>query len=406
MRIALLSYEFPPAVAIGGIGSYSWSASQMLARAGHEVVVYCAGTPGQVELTDKVRVVRIDCPDRYRFPALVAAEVAKAHRECAFDVAESPEYAAEGGALREIVPDLPHVVRLHTPHYLVRELNFVPATRRQQWRFCLGALRRGRFAWLRNTPPSHEPIDDLERAVILAADHVAAPCRSIRDLVSARWGLDPAQCSVTPNVYTPPPALLALPPAETEPRILFLGRLEFRKGVLELAAAIPAVLAQHPAARFVFAGPALPLAGGRGDTMDLLRRRLAGHLDRIEFTGPLDAAGVERELARASIAVFPSRWENFPNVCLEAMSAARAVVGSSAGGMADMIEDGVSGLLVPPHDPASIARTLNALLGEPARIPVLGQNARRRVLDMFSERAVLPLQLAGYEEAIRRAQTR
>lgn len=406
MRIALISYEYPPAVAIGGIGSYTWSASHMLVRGGHEVVVFAAGQPGQSERTNAVEVVRLDCPDRYRFAPLVARALAGRHRAQAFDVVESPDYAAEGGALGEILPGLPRVVRLHTPHFLVRELNHVPPTRWQQLRFALGALRRGRWAWLSPKPVAEESTDPLERAVIAGADHVAAPCRSIRDLVAARWKLDPSRWSVIPNVYTPPANLLALPPADGEARVLFVGRLEYRKGVLELARAIPAVLRRHPSARFVFAGPALPRAGGRGDTMDELRQLLLAQAAQVEFTGALDAAGVEREFARATIAVFPSRWENFPNVCLEAMSAARAVIGSSAGGMADMIEDGVSGLLVPPRDVAALEHALDTLLREPARRALFGRNARERVLALFSEAAVLPQQLAGYGAARRHAASR
>lgn len=406
MRIALISYEYPPAVAIGGIGSYSWSAAHMLARAGHEVTVFSAGEPGQAERSTAVEVVRLRISDRYQFAPAVAAAVAAAHRSHAFDVAESPEYAAEGAELRQVIPGLPHVVRLHTPHFLVRELNHVPPALSQQARFFLGAIRRGRLAWLRRSPAAAEPIDEREAAVSREADHIAAPCRSIRDLVASRWNLEPSRCSVIPNVYTPPASLLALPPAGTDPRILFLGRLEYRKGVLELASAIPRVLARHPGARFIFAGPALPLSGNRGDTAGQLRSLLRDHLANVEFTGPLDTAAVERELARANIAIFPSRWENFPNVCLEAMSAARAVVGSSAGGMADMIEDGISGVLVPPRDSSAIVRALDTLLGEPTRLAAMGRHARQRVIELFSERAVLPLQLAGYEAAIRHAATR
>jgi glycosyltransferase involved in cell wall biosynthesis len=406
MRLALISFEYPPAVAVGGIGTYAWHASHMLARAGHDVEVFTAGSPTQPEKTRAIKVFRVEASDRPAFREAVVGPFLERHRAIPFEVVESPEYGAEGAGVHAAVPELASVVRLHTPHFLVHELNRLPLTVGQRLRFSLGALRRGRLAWLRESQHDLVERDRIERENALRADAVAAPCKSILDLVSARWGLDLKRCLVFPNQFTPESALLSAGKAPGNKRVLFVGRLEFRKGILELALAIPGVLQRHPAARFVFVGPAMLRGGADRDTAGLIRRQLKQHVDSLEFTGPLDKAGVIGELAKSDIAVFPSRWENFPNVCLEAMSACRAVVASSAGGMAEMIEDGASGLLIPPRNPQSIAAAINQLLDRPETAIAMGTAARNRVLNFYSENAVLPQQLACYIQAVEHAKER
>ena len=103
-------------------------------------------------------------------------------------------------------------------------------------------------------PARYAPPVDKERVHIADADEVAAPCRSIGKLVTEAWNLDPARVAWFPCPYVAKPEMLAIP-AETETNMVtFLGRLERRKGVLNLAAAIPMVLKKHPAARFQFVG--------------------------------------------------------------------------------------------------------------------------------------------------------
>jgi glycosyltransferase involved in cell wall biosynthesis len=99
--------------------------------------------------------------------------------------------------------------------------------------------------------------------------------------------------------------------------------------------------------------------------------------------------------------VYPSLWENFPNVCLEAMSAARAVIGSSAGGMAEMLDEGACGRLVDPHDYKNLARQIISLLDSPRERIRLGQLARSKVLSAYNEEHIGEATENIYLEAIR-----
>jgi glycosyltransferase involved in cell wall biosynthesis len=88
------------------------------------------------------------------------------------------------------------------------------------------------------------------------------------------------------------------------------------------------------------------------------------------------------------------------------MSAARGVIGSSSGGMAELIEDGRTGLLVPHRSPEAIAKAIVALLRAPQRRMAMGRAARKRVLTTYSANAIGPLQEASYARAINRAKIR
>src|ERR1043166_4437880 len=88
---------------------------------------------------------------------------------------------------------------------------------------------------------------------------------------------------------------------------------------------------------------------------EYLEQLLAPWKANVTFTGHVPHDNITDVFRRIDIAVLPSLWENFPIACLEAMSAARGVIGSSAGGMAEQLDGGNAGILVPPRKPKQIA---------------------------------------------------
>ena len=124
--------------------------------------------------------------------------------------------------------------------------------------------------------------------------------------------------------------------------------------------------------------------------------------DHLEFTDYLPIAKVHEYFGQTDICVFPSHWENFPNVCLEAMAAGRGVIGSSAGGMAEMLDGGKVGLLVKPEAPAEIAAAILRLLRDPAERKRLGALARQRVLSEYNDETIGAVLEKSYTLAIQR----
>ncbi|MBA3848427.1 MAG: hypothetical protein C0502_00345 [Opitutus sp.] len=401
LRVALISFEFPPAVAIGGIGTYAAQAARSLANHGVSPVVFSAGISAGVERTEEgVTVHRIAAADRRTFaPALVPALLAE-HARRPIDLIEAPEIGPEGAEAFAALPSAARVVKLHTPTFLLERLGSDPLPPGARLRFFLGALRRGR--WQTAPSPRRSIADeDPECRGARLADEVAAPCAAIAELVGKEWSLPTDRLSIFPLPYSPPAALLALDPPEAVRTVGFLGRLEPRKGVLEMAEAIPQMLRAAPHLRFRFIGPSWPFQGG--DMRAWIERRLTRHRAAMEFTGAVSPGDIPAQLARCDAVVLPSRWENFPYACWESLAAARVVIGSAAGGMADVIEPGVSGLLIPPRAPAAIAAAVLSLLGMPGRCGALAAKGRARVLELLAPERVLPLQLASYARARARA---
>ena len=160
--------------------------------------------------------------------------------------------------------------------------------------------------------------------------------------------------------------------AAPEERIVFyIGRLVHEKGVDTLIDAIPKVLAARNAAKFIIAGtgPAAEHLKGRA--------RLLGIADRVYFAGFIDDKTRARLMRLAEMAVFPSLYEPFGIVALEAMAAGRPVVVSDVGGLGEIVTHGVNGFKCYPGDANSLASTILEVLSKPR----LAAQAAARALD-------------------------
>jgi glycogen(starch) synthase len=114
---------------------------------------------------------------------------------------------------------------------------------------------------------------------------------------------------------------------------------------------------------------------------------LASDLDLsrdVSFLGSVSHRAAQDLMSQAAFVVVPSSWEAFGQVCLEAMAAAKAVVGSNNGGIGEIVLNGTTGLLVPPHDPDSLAAAIDKLAGDPGLSRQMGLAGRRRVEAYFT----------------------
>lgn len=404
MRIALISAEFSGTVHAGGIGTYMRNVANMLVARDHQVEVFAAGAETASEIRpDGLRLNIVRCGVRGDFPQLIAPVFLSRHRAEPFDVAEGAEFLAETSEVARGAPELPLVLKLHTPGVLISMIDAEVLPLSAKARFILGGLRRGKLVspyWRYNAAT------DYERDNMRTASATTAPCHAIVRTVGALWGIEPNDISVIPNVFVGSEALLLVPIETRTKAISFIGRLETRKGVLDLADAIPLVLREVKDARFRLVGRSMTYPGTGEEIGAMLRRRLNPVSHAVEFIDSVPHDQVHQFYATSDICVLPSIWENFPNVCLEAMAAGRGVVGSSAGGMAEMIEDGRTGLLVPPRDPRAIANAIISMLRDPVRREEMGRAARAHVLKTYSPDVIAPLQEESYLSAIKRARAR
>jgi len=170
--------------------------------------------------------------------------------------------------------------------------------------------------------------------------------------------------------------------------VLFVGRLVERKGVPYLIEAL--ALVGDASIRLVIVGE-----GPERPKLEEVARRLGGGVaDRVAFRGKISATELQAAYAGASAFVLPSVFdargdtEGLGVVALEAMNYGTPVVASRIGGIPDVVEDGVTGLLVPPGDAAALAAALRRVLGEPGLGRRLGEAGRRRLHEQFSWEAI------------------
>ncbi len=172
------------------------------------------------------------------------------------------------------------------------------------------------------------------------------------------------------------------------PTVLFVGRLVERKGVLYLIEAIGRL--RDASIRLVIVGD----GPERPKLEDAARRLGGGVADRVEFRGKISATELQAAYAGANAFVLPSVFdargdtEGLGVVALEAMNYGTPVVASRIGGIPDVVEDGVTGLLVPPGDAAALAAALRRVLDEPGLARKLGEAGRRRLHEQFSWEAI------------------
>lgn len=213
------------------------------------------------------------------------------------------------------------------------------------------------------------------------ADRVLAP--SAATAAELRRDYRAGEVAVVPNamgeagavVVDGPEAAIGVPP---EPGyLLVVGRLRIRKGVDVLLAAMPALLSRHPAARLLIAGD--------GEHRAALEQAAAALVlgEAVSFLGRADAARVRRLLRGAVALVVPSIYEGMPLVVLEAMEASVPVIASRVSGIPEVVEDGRTGWLVPPEEPASLAAALAAALDDPAEAGRRGAAGRQRLAARF-----------------------
>ncbi|MBI2359835.1 MAG: GT4 family glycosyltransferase PelF [Deltaproteobacteria bacterium] len=164
------------------------------------------------------------------------------------------------------------------------------------------------------------------------------------------------------------------------PLIGMICRLKPLKGIDYFLEAAAIVLHRFPDARFL-------IVGGDGDDR-AYRRELEGYARDLALEGRVFfmefRLDVPEVLAELALSVLPSLSEGLPNSVLEAMAAGVPVVATRVGGNPEAVEDGVSGLLVPPQDSAALARAMCRILRDPELASRFGQVGRRRVAEQFS----------------------
>lgn len=405
MNIAYVSFECPPDTAVGGIATYVLQVAKMMKNRGHHVEVFTASPTRSVsECFEGVLVHRVQTESREHFPKQIVTIFQQRHSEIRFDVLESPEYMGDGYEIKKLFPSLPLVVKLHTPDSLMKQLETfykgIHISSYTKFRFLLGGWIRGQkreVYW--NYERWKQKEKDIEYLITSLADQIHTPSLSLGDIVAKEWQLPRETIIHVPNPFVPNARFLDIPVGGSGNKMVtFMGRLEVRKGIIELIKAVPLILEAVPGSQFQFVGKSMGFVPGMS-MKDYISSKLEKYKDRISFL-KVDSSQIPGVLKETDVCVFPSIWENFPNVCLEAMSAGKAIVASKEGGMRDMLEQPVAGLLIDPLNHREIADAVIRLLNDKALRVELGKAAREKIVQAYSSERIGSLMEKQYSSLL------
>ncbi|NLW44846.1 MAG: glycosyltransferase family 4 protein [Syntrophomonadaceae bacterium] len=369
MRVLMLSWEFPPQI-IGGLGRHVYELSQRLGNYGVETYVLTPLVDGcaTYEEFQGVKVFRVGTPltGSKRFKSwifdfnteLIREGIRLDYQEKGFHLVHAHDWLVgyAGRSLSRVL-NVPLVSTIHATEY-------------------------GRNLGLHN--PMQREIHDIERNLILDSECIVCCSNYMRNEIQSLFNPNPSRITVIPNgasmnryrVTDFPPDQEFEGIARGEPVVFYIGRLVPEKGVSILIRAFRLVLQSIPSAKLVIAG-----RGPQGPELQRLAAEL-GLGDRVWFAGYISDDLRDRIYRRANVAVFPSLYEPFGIVALEAMASGTPVVVSDVGGLAEIVVDGETGLKVNPLNEANLASALIRVLSDPR----LANRLRSQALKVITEK--------------------
>jgi glycogen(starch) synthase len=394
MQVLMLSWEFPPNV-VGGLGRHVAELTPALAHKGitvHVVTPTSDKQNGGIALENGITVHRVFAPtagvettDIYQQAREVNQVLADYVQQASattgpFDLIHVHDWLTSfaGIALKQAL-NIPLVATIH-------------ATERGRVRGYLGS-------------PLQWSIDGAEHNLIAEAAQVIVCSHYMYHEIQNLFGAPTSKLAVVPNAvnltdvrngYGPQElAAFRAKYADPEDRIVFtISRLVYEKGVHRLVEAAPRVLAEQPTARILIAG--------RGPEADNLKQEAASLnvSDRVNFVGFISDEDRNHLFRTAACAVFPSLYEPFGIVALEAMALLCPIVVSDVGGFSEMVKHLDTGITVYPDDAASIAWGILHTLDNPDAARNHALKARQSVEMLFNWSRIARLNIEIYQRVL------
>ena len=424
MRHLIICREFPPAAyAPGGIGTYVENVATALVRAGETVHVIgqqWRGAPDALEARCDGRLVihRVPLDRPIRRAGVESSE--SDLRVLGASIFRAQAWAWNATLLAESLIASEGIELVEAQEYegplhfflLRRALGLGPSSTPP----CVVHLHSpSEFIWEHNDwDPSDEAMLAVRRCeeyCIAAADALLCPSGFLARQVSRRYGIALREITVIPypmgNVEAQRPTVARSEPRRVTGPILMVGRIEARKGVLEWVDAAVAVAEKHPELFFDFVGADVRGPTGSSTLADVRRRIPRRCAQQFRFIGSVSRAEVGRRLAEARLAVVPSRWENFPNTCIEAMAAGVPLLVSPSGGMAEVVVDGVSGWIAASQTSTDLEGALRrALEASDSELVRMGESAALAIRAHCGDDVVIRQQLAFRRAVVARGARR
>ncbi len=395
MHIVYISREYVPTLRGGGIASYLYTVAHAIASKGHNVTVICASDNTRTcsdSMDKNVKIVRLQGGDfflpqaekgislkklrfAYRYHSYrhrVAEAITQIHKESKIDIIESADFGDEDIFIDRKL-NIPLVIRLHTPIG-----SSVPTT-----------LKNKILSFLQPKKLLCERLENTK--------YISACSEYIKKQAISYYKLNPDKIKTIYNpINTDILLTLSFPVQSIEKdniNICYAGTICEAKGVKELIEACELLRANGLNIH-------LTLAGKMG-TWGLQQKQLASQKTWCEFMGNLLHKEVFRLYMESYIACFPSWEDTFGLTCAEAMLTGTITIGSTSGGMSEIIEDGKDGFLVKPKNSQLLARTIEKAIKMSEREKeAMSALAKEKIMNKFSTDVIVKQMLEYYQNII------
>jgi glycosyltransferase involved in cell wall biosynthesis len=372
MKILLVSQEYPPETAHGGIGTQSYSKAKGLTKSGHKVFVISSSVDGyRHELMDgDICIIRIPGMERdlhEMTPAVqwltnslaVALEIHRINGQVGLDIIDFADYGAEGFVYllnRHESNKIPTVLQLHGPLVMLAHTINWPDMESEFYRLATS----------------------MEATCFRNADRVYSSSQCSTD-----WCLNYyyKRLDTIPVIHTGVDTVLFSPKpsvAYTDPTILFVGRVAETKGVENLVEVVCELSWEIQDLRLRVIG------NGDSGFIDKLKAKAASinRAEIVEFAGFRQKEQLPEEFHNATLFAAPSYYEGGPGfVYLEAMACGLPVIGCSGSGVEEIVKNGENGLLVPPNDNIALKDAIKKLIFNKEYAKMIGQAGRKYVVE-------------------------
>jgi glycosyltransferase involved in cell wall biosynthesis len=380
MHIGFITAEYPkPGFPHGGIGTFIKNIAHSLANKNVRVTVFSNGYSYEDEVMEDGSLT-VYYLKKSQWPVLKFIDIsrktnniiAKVHQQHPIDVIESQE---NGFSFINKIPGVKFLIRMHGGHHYFTEAENRPT----EWRK------------VRN-----------EKVSFSKADALVAVSNYTNIRTAHFLGYNPANTTIIPNGIDVSKFLPGKETAIVPHRIVFAGTVCEKKGIRQLVMALPAVKKRFPDAELVVLGNLKVIDRKTGGLyMDYLKTYIDPSVtNSINFVGFVDSVNLQKWVHSAEICVYPSHMEALPFAWVEVLAMQKLLIGGKTGPGPEVIEDGKTGLLCDPHDPADIAEKIIYAFENPEVSKQIGLNARQSAIEKFDTNKLHEDNLRYYESLI------
>jgi glycosyltransferase involved in cell wall biosynthesis len=388
--------------AMGGVAKYTFELAKGFVSEGHQVHIVTKGSELYDYMKDGINVHCIPlvynlsikelkpyptAHELVQYAYCAYKRIVALNMQYSFDIVESPLWDFEGAVAAYMLRDkLPVVVRLQTPLLKVAET--------QQWKLT----------------DDHRIHADFERTLIHHAAGIISISDSIQNTIEDMYSIafdknkiEKVYLGVDGPKFTAGGALRR----NDRIQILFVGRLERRKGVHTIMSVISMLMEKYHNIEFVFVGD---------DTAEdrRLKTTFRSHflqkygdspwVENIIFTGKINNERKEAYYDSCDFLIAPSLYESFGIILIEAMSCKKPVIACNIGGMKEIVRDGVDGILIEPENEKQLGKAIENMIESKELREKMGRSSRDRYLECFTNEKMILGTLKAYKKFINEQQ--